>query len=168
MFDYLDRTDYYKQYYQKNKVLCGKRSRLWEERNPEKRKRWWNAYYKKNRVKLLQNSANDRKKNREKIKKRMKNYTKKVRIAVRLKLFEILGGTKCIKCKNEDARVLQFDHKNGGGRKDRKKLGDASIKFYNYYVDHPKSAKSRLQVLCANCHVIKTIRSNFSTTRTIN
>ena len=95
----------------------------------------------------------------------MKDYRSNFRIVLKSKLFEILGGPECRKCKNEDQRVLQFDHKNGGGNKDRKKLGYSTIEFYKYYVDHPKFAKRRLQVLCANCHVIKKNRSSFSESR---
>lgn len=87
------------------------------------------------------------------LKKRDPNKVREYRYRVKDKLFDILGH-KCVKCGFDDKRALQFDHKNGDGNIDRKKLGgcDAS---YRYYVKHPEEAKEKLQVMCANCNWIK-------------
>lgn len=70
-------------------------------------------------------------------------------------LFEILGGVVCVKCGFSDKRALHFDHKNGGGKQDRKKFNNSSSMFLLYYVSRPELAKQKLQVLCANCNFIK-------------
>jgi len=74
------------------------------------------------------------------------------------KLFDICGGKKCCKCGIEDFRVLQFDHINGGGRKELEEKG------YNMmiieYIKNPKLAKKNIQILCANCNWIKKHENN--------
>ena len=67
---------------------------------------------------------------------------------MRILLFE------CEKCKNNDIRVLQIDHKNGGGTSEIKKFGNTRS-MWRFYLKHPEIAKKNLQTLCANCHVIK-------------
>jgi len=71
-------------------------------------------------------------------------------------LFSILGK-ECIKCGYSDMRALQFDHKEGNGRHDRKTLGSS---LYPYYVKRPELALKTLQVLCANCNYIKRVEND--------
>lgn len=67
-------------------------------------------------------------------------------------------GAKCVKCQyDKDIRALVLDHKNGDGEKDRKEKGS---KIQRYYILHLEEAKNNLQVLCANCNVIKAIENN--------
>lgn len=73
---------------------------------------------------------------------------------MKLKLCEILGGAKCVKCGNKELRVLVFDHIQGGGGAETKKFGN-NQKMMAYYVNNPELAKQRLQVLCANCNSLK-------------
>jgi hypothetical protein len=97
----------------------------------------------------------------------------RLHIKNRLKLFLILGGAKCANCGYEDIRSLQFDHIDGIGKltgignKDRERfngvrdrtLGTLKYSGYalmKYYAEHPDEARLKLQVLCANCHWIKT------------
>lgn len=99
--------------------------------------------------------------NRAKITKRTNEYLKKRRAELRSKLFEILGGAKCVKCGYSDSRALQFDHVNGGGRQETK--GDYNGNLYGYllkYVNNPELAKSTFQVLCSNCNWIKRHENN--------
>ena len=70
------------------------------------------------------------------------------------KLLDILGGHKCKKCGCIDFRVLQFDYIKGYGYIDRKRIG-SSFGLIQYYIKHPEEAKKMLQVLCANCNIIK-------------
>ena len=70
------------------------------------------------------------------------------------KLFEILGGKKCVKCGFDDQRALQFDHIHDDGATERKKRKTTALSYY-YYTDNPSIAKKRIQVLCANCNRIK-------------
>lgn len=77
-------------------------------------------------------------------------------------LIQYLGG-KCCRCGYEnDIRALQLDHIHGDGNIDRKRKGRCG-KIYRYYVKNEltlKEAENTLQVLCANCHAIKTIENN--------
>jgi len=71
-------------------------------------------------------------------------------------LFHVLGQHTCVKCGFYDKRALQFDHINGGGTKEHKTTFlNRRIMFYVYYVLHPELAQRTLQVLCANCNMIK-------------
>lgn len=63
-----------------------------------------------------------------------------------------LGGY-CIKCGFDDIRALDLEHKNGGGRKERRHMGGNN--FYVYYFTHPDEARKKLQVFCSNCNRIK-------------
>lgn len=62
-----------------------------------------------------------------------------------------LGG-KCASCGNADKRVLQIDHVNGGGNSDRK---GSRVSVLNRVI----SGESGFQLLCANCHCIKSFEN---------
>jgi len=78
-------------------------------------------------------------------------------ITVKERLFQILGGAKCIRCGFSDKRALQFDHINGGGTQDKLKHAGHLDRMRRYYLKHPEEARKNLQVLCANCNWIKRI-----------
>jgi len=83
-----------------------------------------------------------------------KGYEKRLRY--RLLLMDILGGRKCKYCGFTDTRALHIDHIHGGGCKEYKSQhGYNPMIMYVFYVNHPDSAKKKLQVLCANCNSIK-------------
>jgi hypothetical protein len=67
------------------------------------------------------------------------------------RLLKLLGN-KCVICGYSDPRALHIDHISGGGRKELSKGNEA---MYRYYLEHLDEAKTRLQVLCANCNFIK-------------
>lgn len=87
-----------------------------------------------------------------------REYFRLIRVAwqnkLRSSLIQILGSV-CVRCGIDDVRVLQFDHIFGGGVAEIKNLG-GSWMMYAYYRDNPDVAKLKLQLLCANCHVLKT------------
>lgn len=64
-----------------------------------------------------------------------------------------LGG-KCVRCGFDDPRALQVDHINGGGCQERKQRGVLSAHLLMN--DIAKCGLEKYQLLCANCHVIKT------------
>lgn len=75
----------------------------------------------------------------------------------RVKVVEELGG-KCTSCGyNKDFRALVLDHIKGDGYLDRKRIGN---KIYRYYVNNIDEAKNNLQILCANCNMIKSFENN--------
>ena len=63
-------------------------------------------------------------------------------------------GNKCNWCGCDDYRVLIVDHYLGEGREEKRKYG------WSYWKKHTNLSinelKVKLQVLCANCHAIKT------------
>lgn len=69
----------------------------------------------------------------------------------RLEAIEKLGG-KCVKCRISDIRVLQFDHKNNDGFKDRREYKARGTAFFHRII---RDNGKRFQLLCANCNWIK-------------
>ena len=65
-----------------------------------------------------------------------------------------LGG-KCIKCGFSDIRALQFDHINGGGKRELKRTGTMTR-----YIAVLKDNGTKYQLLCANCNWIKKYDNN--------
>lgn len=62
-----------------------------------------------------------------------------------------LGGV-CMRCGISDERVLEIDHINGGGTTERTTMD--RIAFYKAVVS---GAVRHVQLLCLNCHRIKSI-----------
>jgi len=73
----------------------------------------------------------------------------------RLEIIQILGGYKCKHCANDDPRVLEIDHVFGNGKE--MPLSDNSI--LDIYLDNPHLLKTELQILCRNCHRIKSLEN---------
>lgn len=73
----------------------------------------------------------------------------------REELFIILGGKFCTHCSISDPRILQIDHIFGNGKE--MPLSDSNI--LDIYLDNPYLATKELQVLCCNCHRIKSIEN---------
>lgn len=67
-----------------------------------------------------------------------------------------LLGAKCSVCSDSRREVLQIDHINGGGRVERAKTG--IMTSYRVIRNALRAGESvpEWQVLCANCHAIKT------------
>lgn len=88
--------------------------------------------------------------------KDQRNQHRRERYArLKLEVQRILGG-KCSHCGIADNRVLQIDHIHGGGNKEvREKFHNNHICFFTFIIEN-KGPRDRYQLLCANCHVIKT------------
>lgn len=72
----------------------------------------------------------------------------------RIHAYEILGG-QCIVCGESDPMVLEFNHKDGGGKSHREALDSNRVhgsNFVKWILEHPAEAQERLELLCANCH----------------
>lgn len=80
-------------------------------------------------------------------------YSKAWRIEKRLEaLRKISGGKiKCVRCGIKDIRVLDINHKNGGGRKELKKnkLSHLSVR-----IALGNRKISDLEILCRNCNYL--------------
>ena len=75
-----------------------------------------------------------------------RQYAKK-----RMALIELFGG-KCSRCGNDDYRVLQLNHINGGGRKDMRNYS-SPYAFYKAILSE-KRAREDLNLLCGNCNIL--------------
>ncbi len=84
---------------------------------------------------------------------REKGYGVKYRRKIRERIIKKMGG-KCVQCGFSDMRALQLDHVNGGGNLIRKKMKN-TMKYYQEIGD--TLFKKEIQLLCANCNVIKRI-----------
>lgn len=120
-----------------------------EEHRKEYMKNYYREYY-KNHTKNF--TINERIKRNE----RNRNYIRKLHD----KIIDLLGG-KCVSCGVTDKRVLQVNHKNGGGCKEFKKIG--ALVLYNQILKG-KRAIDDLEVRCSNCNIIYRWRNQDRTT----
>lgn len=103
-------------------------------------------WYKKNSAKLKCLAKEQRIKNREQI----QTYRREKRNQRRAQVIQKLGRV-CCRCGFSDARALQIDHVNGGGRKESKRLGNG-MRLYEEVLN---DTSNKYQLLCANCNWIK-------------
>jgi len=91
-----------------------------------------------------------------------KEYMVKCYREMRVKIFAKLGN----KCSNpnclvpngcRDIRCLQIDHVHGNGRKEGRKFGVNTIKYYERVL---ADTEGNYQILCANCNWIKKIENH--------
>ena len=73
----------------------------------------------------------------------------------REELIDLLGGAKCKHCKISDPRILEIDHVFGNG----KDMPLTKTQILDIYLDNPYLAKNELQILCRNCHRIKSLEN---------
>ncbi len=73
----------------------------------------------------------------------------------REELMELIGGPKCVRCNNSDVRVLEIDHVFGNG----KEMPLAKKAILEWYLENSDIAEKELQVLCRNCHRIKSLEN---------
>ena len=104
-------------------------------KNPEKRKEYYKKYNQKYRL-----EHHDE----------MKLYGQVWRKKLRKMIFDKYGR-RCKRCGISDERVLQIDHVNGGGTKEKRQY----IQRPTYYIKILKDESGKYQVLCANCNWIK-------------
>lgn len=83
-----------------------------------------------------------------------KDKKMKLRASSRKQILDFLGG-KCKRCGITDIRVLQIDHVNGNGYKEKKQLGLSSGNTHSYYRHIRDVNGVGYQILCANCNWIK-------------
>ncbi len=142
-----ERSEYMHNYHQKNRIhrlelfrkeykartktlegrkQCNDRAKAWREIHPE--------YF----IKYRQTE-------------KFKNASKKRYWDQRKKLIELLGG-KCVSCGITDIRILQINHKNHNGNKERQTWKDIG-RFYRAILSG-KRMKNDLEIRCANCNII--------------
>jgi len=153
-----DRKEYFVQYGKDNKEKISKYGKGWYQKNKEVINERHREHYQKNRIQRL---AQLKILNQlPEIKERRRLNSIKWRDESREWLFEQLGGAKCVNCGyNTDKRALQFDHISGNGNKFRKTRRSYHSMMV-YFKKNPNLTKQLLQVLCANCNVIKKFENN--------
>ena len=82
--------------------------------------------------------------------KELQDRQRKYNARDREKTITILGA-KCARCGIVDKRVLEIHHINGDGNRDRAERGRRSV-----LQDVIKGITEPYELLCANCHLIKT------------
>lgn len=125
------KAEYSRKYRAENRDKLNAQTKRWHEDNRERSLASKKAYRKSNSAKVQE-------------------AKKRNRIEIREKALQELGG-KCLMCGINDKRVLQIDHVDGGGSAERNKIGRDGI--------HRKVVRDGgfgYQLLCANCHAIKT------------
>jgi hypothetical protein len=79
---------------------------------------------------------------------------------VKRETFQAYGGAKCSCCGEPELWVLELDHKNNDGSKERaalrqKGLHTGGYSFYSYLKSRGYPNKDRYKVLCSNCNLYK-------------
>jgi 5-methylcytosine-specific restriction endonuclease McrA len=75
------------------------------------------------------------------------------------RVIALLGG-ECVRCGNADSRVLEIDHVVPLRRKDRtNNCSDSGSELWRRVLAG-QVAKDDVQLLCANCHAIKTLEDD--------
>lgn len=143
-----DRKKWRKEYYQKNKAIETEQHEQWRKANREKNNQYRRNNYNQNKEKefLIRQTEEYKRINA----RNQRDYMKRKRTLL-LNLF----GNKCLRCGNTDLRVLQFDHIKGQGIHDTKIKILFGKSLVIYYSTHLEEAKKELQLLCANCNIIK-------------
>lgn len=84
-----------------------------------------------------------------------KEKNKKFRKSVQDFILEYKKKNKCIDCGNGDFRILDFDHVEG-----EKKFNIGDVTRYGYGKDKVKKEIDKCELVCANCHRIRTWERN--------
>ena len=75
---------------------------------------------------------------------------------LRAEIVAFFGG-RCAHCGFTDPRCLQLDHIAGGGGVERKAQKWNLYWRWKFVTTQPEEARQKLQLLCANCNVIKRV-----------
>jgi hypothetical protein len=142
-----DKKEYQKKYYQEHKDKHDEQSKEWRLKHPEYYRK---NYYPRNRERKLAQNSDYQKTHLEGIQKNHREWYHNKR----MEAFEKLGG-KCCECGESDWTCLQIDHIHGGGVQHHKKVQSYGIIIA---VLTDPDAKSKYQLLCANCNWKKRFR----------
>src|SRR5258708_28059910 len=134
----MDSTSYMREYTRKNKDKINSQRRARYSLNSEPAQERAKEYYTENRDSI----SEKRKENRPKLREQERSQNDRL-------LEEVLQqyGKKCAKCGfNSDIRILQLDHINGGGNRERREIGTRGIR--RKALKNPEL----YQLLCPNCN----------------
>lgn len=105
-------------------------------RDPEDRRRYHREWYERNKEAQARYMAEWRR----------REYNTR-----RPQVIKVLGGV-CVMCGIDDERVLHIDHIHGGGHRER--TGKDRVSMFAKIINGERTHE--FQLLCANCHQIKT------------
>ena len=146
-----NKREYLHKWYLKNKNRLRTLHKEYWLKNKEKLMEQKKKYNSKPETKELRRKYWEKRKLNPEYKKRFNEYHRiwqgNRRAKERQDILELLGG-KCVKCGISDWRVLQIDHINGDGGKERRITNLNRMLLKN--ID-----RKRHQILCANCNWIK-------------
>jgi len=91
----------------------------------------------------------------KKTRERNARYLREKRLKQKKLLMQLLGGEKCQECGFSKIKALDFEHKFGGGSKEKLKFGGFSDKRIEQWLENIDDTKERIRVMCANCNQIK-------------
>jgi hypothetical protein len=92
------------------------------------------------------------KKNKARWKSKYRKSRKEARVRNREYVYSVLSNARCADCGTTDVRILEFDHVNG------KKIDNISAMVSNAAaVDTIASEIDKCDIVCANCHRIRTL-----------
>ncbi len=143
-----NQKDYNKNYYQEHKEeIKGYSKRYYEEHRGyyKERNKEWQSKHKEHYEDYKKKYYRDHK---EENKEHQKKYYKQRR----LKLLNIISNNNpcCVRCGCNDIRLLEINHKNGGGNKETKK-GKKSSKLRNDILNGKRKTDD-LELLCRVCN----------------
>lgn len=158
----LCRRCYDKQYREAHKEESREYHREYRLNNREHLRKLNKKYREKNkaRLRVKKHKRYEKIKNTEEYKKKRRDWQRKnphygAKLTARLRREVLIKlGGKCASCEITDLRVLQIDHVNGGGTKERKHLGNDMLYRKILRMDDSEII-GNYQLLCANCNLIK-------------
>lgn len=106
---------------------------------------WARNYRKNNKQRCSDAKKRYHAKHREKILKRMQDYIS----GLKNRVFNLYGN-KCACCGETNREFFALDHLEGGGTKERKRLGTRGLFIQ---AAKPEFQKDKYQLLCHNCNM---------------
>jgi hypothetical protein len=90
-----------------------------------------------------------------------KKYMKNYHAAIKHKAKWMVGRgiLKCVNCGCDDERILEINHKNGGGSKERKKYTNIN-RYYSDIINGNRSVLD-LDIMCRVCNALHYIKLKY-------
>jgi hypothetical protein len=150
----------------KKSLLCRKCGATWKHDTGKTRAKCWNCgaskdardrrEYARNKPNAAQRLAGLKQWSKDPANRKAKNA--RDRELLKKRIFAILGD-KCARCGCSDARLLEINHKNGGGKREMES-GRKSWRFY-WDIALGKRKPDDLEILCRPCNALHYLELKF-------